>query len=273
MIWKGFEQDGFSVSKKPSLGANSPASKLEISPKLHLQAPSPPSICPLVQWWWEICPNRTSSSSIPEMWEPIPTGIACTLFIFLILGVLVLFSHTTWDTNRAEGHAWLSPMQFSVWCSSDSPSFQNQTMMSWCQLNVCCQNAELQTQALLFMHQEVKHPSAIVTWKRCLLWLCLVMCVHHPATAGQACLLQLLLWLLSPLLQAWVIESQLTLASQGRGLSVDGVLLLSLLQVLYHAKVPIKPADISQYILTPSSQDSASAMLQVPPLLPPGFQQ
>lgn len=115
-----------------------------------------------------------------------------------------------------------------------------------------------------------------VTWKRCLLWLSLVICVHHPATAGQACLLQFFLWLSSPLLHAWVIESQLILASPGRGLSMDEVL-PSLLQVLYHAKCQaIKHEDISQYILTPSSQDSASAqkttaMLQLPPLLPLRF--
>lgn len=82
------------------------------------------------------------------------------VYVSLTLGVLVLFSHTTRDSNRAKGHAWLSPKQFSVWCSSDSPSSQNQTVMGWCQLNTCCQNAELQTQALLFMHQEAKHPSS-----------------------------------------------------------------------------------------------------------------
>lgn len=159
------------------------------------------------------------------------------VYISLTLGVLVLLSHTTRDSNRAKGHAWLSPKQFSVWCSSDSPSSQNQTMMGWCQLNTCCQNAELQTQALLFMHQEAKHPSSHRVTRRGTSRNCLIICIHHPATAGQAYLLQLLLWLPSPLLQAWVIESQLNLPSPGRGLSEDEVILPSLLQVLYHANM------------------------------------
>lgn len=41
---RALSNDGFSASKKPSLAANSPAAELEISPKLHLQAPSPPTL-------------------------------------------------------------------------------------------------------------------------------------------------------------------------------------------------------------------------------------